>query len=82
MNNLSEQLLKLTGAKHNVTSAYPPQSNGLCVRMNQTLERALLKVVNEEQSDWDKYLDPILFAYRTSKQKSTKYTPYEMVFGM
>ena len=49
MNNLSEQLFKLTGTKHNVTSAYHPQSNRLCDRTNQTLERALLKVVNELQ---------------------------------
>ncbi len=62
MNRLSEQLFKLTGTKHNVTSAYHPQSNGLCERMNQTLERCPLKVVNEQQSDWDNYLDPILFA--------------------
>ncbi len=40
----------------------------------------MLKVVNEQQSDWDNYLDPILFAYRTSKQKSTKYSPFEMAF--
>ncbi len=81
MNNLSAQLFKRTGTKHNVTSAYHPQSNGLCERMNQTLERGLLKLVNEQQNDWDDYLDPVLFAYRTSRQKSTKYSPFEMAFG-
>lgn len=81
VNNLSQQLFKLTGTKHNVTSAYHPQSNGLCERVNQTLERALLKVVNQEQSDWDTYLDAVLFAYRTSKQKSTKFSPFQMAFG-
>ena len=81
VNKLSQHLFRLTGTKHNVTSAYHPQSNGLCERMNQTLQRCLLKMVNKQQNNWDVYLDPILFAYRTCKQKSTKYSPFEMAFG-
>ena len=81
VNSVSEHLFRLTGTKHKITSAYHPQTNGLCERMNQTLEKALLKMVNEKQNNWDDFIDPILFAYRTSQQKSTKYSPYEMVFG-
>ena len=81
VNKLSQHLFRLTGTKHKVTSAYHPQSNGLCERMNQTLQRCLLKMVNKQQNNWDVYLDPILFAYRTCKQKSTKYSPFEMAFG-
>ena len=44
--------------------------------MNQTLKGALQKLVNENQEDWDQLLDNVLFAYRTSRQASTKYTPF------
>ena len=64
-----------------MTSAYHPQTNGLVERLNQTLQRSLLKLVNEHQNDWDDLLDATLFAIRTSKQKSTKYTPFEMMFN-
>ena len=30
---------------------------------------------------WDLWLDPVLFAYNTSKHESTGFAPYELVFG-
>ena len=70
----------LAGTSHRVASAYHPQSNGLTERFNQTLQSALLKVVNETQTEWDEHLPAILFAYRTSKQKATKLTPFEIMY--
>ena len=58
----------------------PFKTNGLTERLNQTLSRALSKLVNEEHNDWDQKLDTILFAYRVSKQKSTGYSPFYMMF--
>ena len=49
-------------------------------RLNQTLSRSLSKLVNEDHTDWDLKLDTILFAYRASKQKSTGYSPFYMMF--
>ena len=69
------------GTDHRITSAYHPQSNGLVERLNQTLQNTLVKQVNDHQSNWDAFLDPALFAIRTSKQKSTKYTPFELMFN-
>ena len=31
--------------------------------------------------DWDLWLHPVLFAYNASKQESTGFAPYELVFG-
>lgn len=73
--------LLLVGTDHRITSAYHPQSNGLVERMNQTLKNTLLKLVNDQQNNWDDLLDPTLFAIRTSRQKSTKYTPFELMFN-
>lgn len=73
-------MFRLTGTEHRVTSAYHPQSNGLTERFNQTLQTTLMKVVNDTQSDWDDHLPAVLFAYRTSIQKTTKLTPFEMMY--
>ena len=78
---LIDRLEQLTGFKHNITSAYHPQSNGLDERFNQTLKAQLQKMVNEHQDNWDDLLDNILFAYRTSRQASTKCTPFLLMFG-
>ena len=69
------------GTDHRITSAYHPQSNGLVERLNQTLQNTLMKQVNDHQNNWDELLDHALFAFRTSKQKSTKYTPFELMFN-
>lgn len=80
-NQVINRLEELTGFRHRVTSAYHPQSNGLDERMNQTLKAALQKLVNDSQDDWDQLLDNVLFAYRTSRQASTKYTPFFLMYG-
>ena len=80
VNKVKDELLRLTGTEQRVTSAYHPQSNGLTERFNQTLQASLLKVVNSSQSDWDEHLASILFACRTSLQKSTNHTPFEVMY--
>ena len=80
-NHIMSNLEQLTGFKQKVTSAYHPQSNGLDERLNQTLKAALQKLVNESQDDWDHLIDNVLFAYRTSKHDSTKYTPFFLMYG-
>ena len=49
VNEVQEELFRLTGTEHCVTSAYHPQSNGLTERFNQTLQTALIKLVNESK---------------------------------
>ena len=81
VNRVNEELFQLCGTDHRISSAYHPQSNGLDDRLNQTLTRALVKFVNDNQDDWDAHIKSILFAYRTSKNDSTKFTPFELMFG-
>lgn len=80
INSVTKDLFKMTGTNHRISSAYHPQTNGLVERFNQTLQKALLKLVRKEQDDWDKYIDGVLFAYRTSIQKSSGTTPFEVMY--
>ena len=40
-----------------------------------------LSIVLEKQSNWDKYLPYVMFAYRSSVHKTTGYTPFHLMFG-
>ena len=81
VNKVNQALFEMCGTDHRISSAYHPQTNGLDERMNQTLKGAIVKFVNENQDDWDIHVKSVLFAYRTSKHASTKYTPFELMFG-
>ena len=80
VNRVIQELFRLTGTEHRISSAYHPQTNGLTERFNQTLQTALLKVVNDAQNNWDERLPSVLFAYRTSVQKATGMTPFELMY--
>ena len=81
VNSLTNHLFKLTGVHHIISTAHHPQTNRLDERFNQTLQRALLKMMDENQNEWDKFLDSVLFAYRTSKQASTKFSHFFLLYG-
>ena len=80
VNEVNKTLCRKFKTDHRISTAYHPQTNGLVERYNQTLQRSLVKLVNKEQNDWDKFIDGVLFAYRTSKQKSTDVTPFELMY--
>ena len=80
VNKINKTLFKKLKTKHRICTAYHPQTNGLVERFNQTLQRSLVKLVNKEQNNWDEYIDGVLFAYRTSVQKSTRFTPFEIMY--
>ena len=80
MNRVSESLFAQTRTEHRISTTYHLQTNGLVERYNQTLQRSLLKLVNKQQNNWDEFINGVLLAYRTSKQKSTQFTPFELMY--
>jgi hypothetical protein len=69
------------GFKHKLAAPYHPQTNGLTERFNGTLCRSLSKCVNSTTEEWDDLIPSVLFAYRTLKHSTTKYTPYYLLHG-
>ena len=63
------------------TTAYHPQTDGLCERFNAILKSLLRMRVNKDKDDWDGQLPHALLAYRVSKQSSTGVSPFEMLYG-
>ena len=75
------ELCEIFKIKKVFTIAYHPQTDGLVERFNHTLATMLSTFVSENQSDWDQYLQPVMYAYRRSLHDTTQDTPFFLMFG-
>ena len=66
VNEVSENFYEMTGTEQRITSAYHPQSNGLCERQNRTINDSFVKVLEEKPKEWPNIIDGILFAHGVS----------------
>ncbi|KAG2190954.1 hypothetical protein INT47_005642 [Mucor saturninus] len=75
--------LSQLGCRHLTTTAYRPQTNGLCERLNQTLIQTLSKVTRDQdtQDSWDESIPATLLALRTMHNNSTRQTPARLLYG-
>ncbi|XP_033984241.1 uncharacterized protein LOC117480927, partial [Trematomus bernacchii] len=58
-----------------------PQLNPLHDGSFSQLKEAVEQMVAEKQSQWDDFLDPVLFLFRTSSNPTTKFSPYSLMFS-
>ncbi|XP_077523251.1 uncharacterized protein LOC144134162 [Amblyomma americanum] len=63
------------------TSPYHPMANGLMERLNGTLKKMLRRMCTEEPKDWDRFIEPLLFAHREVSQAITGFSPLELLYG-
>ncbi len=75
MSRTIRELYELLGIKSIRTSVYHPQTDGLVERFNRTLKAMIRKFVHEDAKNWDKWLEPLLFAVREVPQASTGVFP-------
>ncbi|KAI7796732.1 hypothetical protein IRJ41_005254, partial [Triplophysa rosa] len=81
MSRTIRELYELLGIKSVRTSVFHPQTDGLVERFNRTLKTMIRKFVHEDAKNWDKWLEPLLFAVREVPQASTGFSPFELLFG-
>jgi Integrase zinc binding domain/Integrase core domain len=79
-NKIVDGLCQKFEIKHKLSSPYHPETNGLVERFNRTLCESLAKV-SENENEWDKHVESVLFAYRTTRHNTTKKTPFFMTYG-
>jgi len=61
-------------------SPYHPQANPV-ERKNKDIKSYLKKYIGDNHKNWDENLNPMLFALRSAKIKSTGLSPFEANFG-
>ena len=66
---------------HGKSSRYYPQGNGIAEAFNKLLVRVLSRTVHENPKMWHEFVPLALWAYRTSRRGSTKFTPFTLVYG-
>ena len=75
MSKQFSRALKQLRAKHYISSAYHPQSQGALERFHQTLKSLLRSYCVELESDWEEGLPWLLLAIREVVQESTGFSP-------
>src|SRR6266540_7235411 len=79
VNEVIQKLTKRFRIRYSLSSPYHSQSNGLVERFNKTLYEGIAKLA-EEVDQWDRFIQPVLFAYRTKELKISKQSPYMLVY--
>ena len=78
------ELLLKSYIDHRTTSPQHPQADGLAERAVQTVKAALRKFASQghRREDWDKDVAWVALGYNCSVQESTKFSPYQLIYGM
>ena len=66
---------------HITTSARDSKANGHCERFHRTLNTSMTMLMARFGPEWDTYVDACLWAYRTSVNETTGYSPFEVLYG-
>ncbi|XP_052188792.1 uncharacterized protein LOC127799098 [Diospyros lotus] len=69
------------GTKLLFSTAYHPQTDGKTEVVKRTLTQLLRTVIQKNLKNWEDCLPFIEFAYNRSVHSSTKYSPFEIVYG-
>uniref|UniRef100_A0A8C5QRN9 Integrase catalytic domain-containing protein n=1 Tax=Leptobrachium leishanense TaxID=445787 RepID=A0A8C5QRN9_9ANUR len=80
-NELNEGICSILRIKRSYVAASHPRTKMLCQQTNRTILRALGKIVNEKQNDWDVFLNGTLFSLRSKMHSTTKCSPFLLMYG-
>ena len=79
--SLIKELCSLFSIEKSRTTPFHPSGNGTCERFNRTLLNMLGTLEPEKKPDWKKYIQPLVYAYNCTRHETTKYAPFELMFG-
>jgi transposase InsO family protein len=78
-----EYIIKKYGIKHNTITPHHAPSNGRVENFIKYINTSLrIFLATQPDTDWDRLLPYAMFAYRTAENDVTKYTPYQLLYGI
>eukprot|EP00253_Pinus_taeda_P005151 PITA_05151 len=78
---VAEFLSKNYKIKHRTSTPHHPQANGEVEVTNKEMECILTKVISSNRKDWVDRLVEATWAYNTTWNTTTRFTPYDLVYG-
>ena len=75
------EMLRICGVQRRFSPPYHQQSNGLVERLFKTTKQLLSASVLEFGREWDEVLPLVEMTLRATKQKSTGYSSFEILYG-
>lgn len=81
MSNLMSEIYDLLDIHRLRTAPYHPQTDGQSERFMRTIKTMLRAFVNSNRNDWDVQLNRLTYAYNSAVHSTTKFTPFELMFG-
>ena len=69
------------GTQLKLSRDYHPETDGKTERVNQVMEDMLRMYVMDNQTQWEKYLPLVKFAYNNSFHSSIEIPPYKALYG-
>ena len=75
------ELMRLTGTKLHMTSAFHPQSDGQTEAANKIIVIYLRCLTGDRPRQWVRWLPWAEFIYNTAFQTALKDTPFKIVYG-
>ncbi len=78
---LWKELHRFSGVKASNTTPYHPMGDGMVERLNRTAQNMLKAIPESEKKRWKDHLPKLAFAYNSTVNKSTGYSPFFLMFG-
>ena len=76
-----DQLMRTWGIRHNTTTAYHPEANGLVERLHRRLKESLMAICGDNRDTWYWKLPMALLSIRTTLKPDIGASPAELVYG-
>jgi len=80
ISDITKMMIDLYGSWVHFISPHHPESNGMIENRNREIGK-ILRLLIENESEWDEYLPSALWALRTTKNSKTKFSSFELLYG-